>query len=186
MLRSRVRGWAILGRKTKGEKRRQLGLGEVYFAAGDEGIDSFVENLRTYLDIPRSVTFTINLKDRVLALAESHHGVSRIGRPKREDLSPEEVLWVRRASVESNLDIIGVDDKTVRDMPSKSHDFWYRHPWISSDVLVQFVFHADPQERGLVENHNENGLRYWTFPPEYPDRIINIIRQSKKEGTQTP
>ena len=173
-------GLAILGRETKGEKRRRLRLGEVYYAAADEGVDSFVENLRTYLDIPLNVTFTINRKDRVLALAQSHHGVSRIGRPRREDLSPEEAQWIQRASVESSLDIIGVDDKTVTGMSQKSHDFWYRHPWISSDVLVQFMFHVDPRKRGLVENHNENGLRYWTFPPDYPDRIINIIKQAKK------
>lgn len=179
-------GLAILGRKTKGEKRWRLHLGEVYYAAADEGVDSFVENLRTYLDIPLNVTFIVNRKDRILALTESHHGVSRIGRPKEDDLSPEETQWIQRASVESSLDIIGVDDKTVTGMPSKSHDFWYRHPWISSDILVQFMFHADPRKRGLVENHTENGLRYWTFPPDYPDRIINIIKQAKKERTQTP
>jgi len=179
-------GLAILGRETKGEKRRRLRLGEIYYAAADEGIDSFVENLRTYLDIPLNVTFTINLKDRILALAQLHHGVSRVGRPRKEDLSPEEVHWIQRASVESSLDIIGVDDKTVTGMSPKSHDFWYRHPWISSDVLVQFLFHADPRKRGLVENYTENGLRYWTFPPDYPDRIINIILQAKKERTQLP
>jgi len=163
-----------------------LRLGEIYYAAADEGVDSFVENLRTYLDIPLNVTFTVNRKDRVLALAQSHHGVSRIGRPKEDDLNPEEAHWIQRASIKSSLDIIGVDDKTVTGMSSKSHDFWYRHPWISSDVLVQFMFHPDPQKRGLVENHTENGLRYWTFPPDYPDRIINIIKQAKKERTQLP
>ena len=173
-------GLAILGRETKGEKRRQLRLGEVYYAAGDEGIDSFVENIKTYLDIPRSVTLTINPNDTVLALSASHQGVSRVGRPKKEDLSPEAASWVQRASVESGLDIIGVDDKTVAGMPPGAHDFWYGHPWISSDVLVQFIFHADPQKRGLTENQNEHGLRYWTFPPDYPDRIINIILQARE------
>lgn len=174
-------GLAILGRKKKGESRRQLRLGEVYFAGADIGIDTFVEHLQTYLDIPRSVTLTINLKDTVLAMAEWHHGVSRAGRPKPEDLSPEAAQWARNASVESGLDIIGVDEKTVIGLSSGAHDFWYAHPWISSDVLVQFIFHADPLKRGLVENYNEHGLRYWTFPPDYPDRIIGIILEAKKE-----
>jgi len=50
------------------------------------------------------------------------------------------------------------------------------HPWVSSDVLVQFIFNADPGPRGLKENRNEVGLRYWTFPPDYPERIIGILR----------
>jgi len=174
-------GLAILGREKKGESRRQLRLGEVYFAGADIGIDTFVEHLQTYLDIPRSVTFTINLKDTVLAMAEWHHGVSRVGRPKAEDLSAEAAQWARNASVESGLDIIGVDEKTVIGLSSGAHDFWYAHPWISSDVLVQFIFHADPLKRGLVENYNEHGLRYWTFPADYPDRIIRIILEAKKE-----
>jgi esterase/lipase superfamily enzyme len=150
-------GLAILGREKKGERRRKLRLGEVYFAGADIGIDSFVEHLQTYLDIPRSVTLTINLKDTVLAMAEWHHGVSRAGRPKAKDLRPEAAQWGRNASVHSGLDIIG------------------------SDVLVQFLFHADPLKRGLVENYNEHGLRYWTFPPDYPDRNIGTILEAKKE-----
>ena len=174
-------GLAILGREIKGESRRKLRLGEVYFAGADIGIDTFVEHLQTYLDIPRSVTLTINLKDTVLAMAEWHHGVSRAGRPKAEDLSPAAAQWARNASVESGFDVIGVDEKTVTGLSSGAHDFWYGHPWISSDVLVQFLFHADPLKRGLVENYNEHGLRYWTFPPDYPDRILRIIHEAKKE-----
>ena len=174
-------GLAILGREKKGESRRKLRLGEVYFAGADIGIDTFLEDLQSYIDIPRSVTLTINLKDTVLAMAEWHHGVSRAGRPRAEDLSPEAAQWARNASVESGLDIIGVDEKTVIGLSSGAHDFWYGHPWISSDVLVQFLFHADPLKRGLVENYNKHGLRYWTFPPDYPDRIIGIINDAKEE-----
>jgi esterase/lipase superfamily enzyme len=173
-------GLAILGQEKKGEKRRQLRLGEVYFAGADVGVDTFVEHLQTYLDIPRSVTLTINLKDAVLAMAEWHHGVSRAGRPNAEDLSLGAVQWTRRASVESGFGVVAVDEKTVIGLPSRAHNFWYGHPWISSDVLVQFIFHAAPLKRGLVENYNEHGLRYWTFPPDYPDRIIGIILEAKK------
>jgi esterase/lipase superfamily enzyme len=175
-------GLAILGREKKGKSRRKLRLGEVYFAGADIGIDTFLEDLQSYIDIPRSVTLTINLKDTVLAMAEWHHGVSRAGRPKAEDLIPGAAEWGRNASVESGLDIIGVDEKTVIGLSSGAHDFWYGHPWISSDVLVQFLFHADPLKRGLVENYNEHGLRYWTFPPNYPDRIIGIILEAKEEA----
>lgn len=84
--------------------------------------------------------------------------------------------------MESNLDVIGVDKKTVTGMPSRSHDFWYMHPWVSSDVLVQLAFHADAEERGLIENFTERGFRYWTFPPDYPNRIINVILKAEQKG----
>jgi hypothetical protein len=60
-----------------------------------------------------------------------------------------------------------------------SHSFWYTHPWINSDVLVQFMFNAAPEQRGLVENFNEGGPRYWTFPPDYPERIIRILKEAR-------
>ena len=174
-------GLAILGRKTEKEKRQRLRIGEVYYAAADEGVDSFVKNLKTYIDIPRNVTFTVNIKDRVLAIAESYHKISRIGRPRKEDFDPDDASWVRRASNEYNLDIIGVGEETVPGMPSKSHDFWYTHPWISSDVLVQFVYHANARKRGLVQNHTEKGLEYWTFPPDYVTRLTKQILEADQE-----
>ena len=179
--RSQALAWQFWDWRKKEKSAGKLRLGEVYFAGADIGIDTFVEHLQTYLDIPRSVTLTINLKDTVLAMAEWHHGVSRAGRPRAEDLSPEAAQWARTASAVSGFDIIGVDENTVIGLSSGAHDFWYAHPWISSDVLVQFLFHADPLTRGLVENVNEYGLRYWTFPPDYPDRIIGIIQEAKKE-----
>ncbi|MBC2713853.1 MAG: alpha/beta hydrolase [Desulfobacteraceae bacterium] len=174
-------GLAILGKETHGEKRNQLRLGEVYFAAPDIGTDTFVEHLKSYIDIPRSVTLTINMKDSVLALARRHHGISRIGSPDKKDMNEEDKKWGQNATWGSGLYVIGVDDKTVKGMSAGAHDFWYSHPWISSDILIQFLFHADPPERGLTENFSDQGLRYWTFPEDYPDRITSILRETKKE-----
>ncbi len=48
-------GLAILGREKKGEKRRQLRLGEVYFAGADIAVDTFVEHLQTYRTSPEAL-----------------------------------------------------------------------------------------------------------------------------------
>ena len=66
-------------------------------------------------------------------------------------------------------------------MGARSHDFWYSHPWVSSDVLVQFIFQSAPRERGLVERMNEDGLHYWRFPSDYPQRIIPIVERAAQE-----
>ena len=60
-------------------------------------------------------------------------------------------------------------------MRAVSHDFWYVHPWISSDILTLFLFHKRPADRGLVEAVKDNNIRYWTFTPDYQERIIDII-----------
>lgn len=172
-------GMAVVGQEAEDASSRQaLRLGEVYFAAADVGIDTFIDNLQDYLGLPRAVTLTVNPNDSVLALAEGQNRVSRAGRPKAKDLSAEAREWAQMASTTGKFDIIGVDADSVSGLAAGSHDFWYAHPWISSDVLLQFSFHATPVTRGLVEHREADRVRYWSFPPDYPQRILGIIRDA--------
>lgn len=164
----------IVGRDTQASERKGLRVGQVYYAAADIGVQTFVSQLQHYIDIPVSTTLAINMKDSVLSLSARRNKESRAGRPSKYDLSPDEDQWVRNASMEPGLSLIGINAETVSGMKSRSHDFWYSHPWISSDVLTQFLFHKAPQERGLVEA-KKDGLHYWFFPPDYPDRIVDIV-----------
>jgi esterase/lipase superfamily enzyme len=171
----------ILGRTVERKERKALRLGEVYFAAADIGVTTFVQHLQSYMDIPRNTSLAMNLQDSVLALSARRNRESRVGSPDPGDLSPEQHEWARAASTETGLSIIGVSAETVTGMRARSHDFWYSHPWVSSDVLVQFVFQTAPRERGLVEGMTEDGLRYWHFPPDYPQRIVPIVEQAARE-----
>ncbi len=166
----------IIGRNTEKEMRKTLRLGEVYFAAADIAVNTFVKHAQSYIDMPRSTTVAINRSDSVLALAARRNQVSRAGSPNREDLSQDKNRWVDEAAMTSRLTIIKVNSETVSGMSSRSHDFWYTHPWVSSDLLTQFLFHKAPRERGLVEIVRQDNLHYWAFPPDYPQRIIDIIR----------
>jgi len=168
----------IIGRNTGVDKRKALRLGEVYFAASDIGVGTFVKHLQSYIDMPRSTTLAINRGDSVLAFSAIRNRESRIGRPDRDDLSPIKDQWIRNASMEPALSIIGVSAGTVPGMSSRSHDFWYSHPWVSSDILTQFLFHKSPGTRGLTETASADGLHYWLFPPDYPDRIIDVVKQA--------
>jgi len=168
----------IIGQNTEQGMRKDLRLGEVYFAAGDIGVDTFVKHLQSYIDMPRNTTVAINLSDSVLAISARRNEVSRAGSPNTGDLSQEKNRWVQDASMASGLTVIKVDAETVSGMGSRSHDFWYTHPWVSSDILTQLLFHKTPRERGLVETVQNNNLRYWTFPPDYPERIIDIISEA--------
>ncbi len=168
----------IIGRNTKKEQREEMRLGEIYFAAADIGVDTFTRHLQNYIDMPRSTTLSINMRDSVLSLAAWRTTVSRAGSPDTGDLSEEKNRWIQNASMESGLNFIEVSAETVSGMSSRSHDYWFTHPWVSSDVLTQFLFHKPPRERGLVENIREDNIRYWTFPPDYQERIIEIVKQA--------
>ena len=40
---------------------------------------------------------------------------------------------------------------------------------MSSDVLLEFIYHAPPAGRGLQATSND-GLRRWVFPDDYEQR----------------
>jgi esterase/lipase superfamily enzyme len=157
--------------------RKHLRLGEVYFAAPDVNFKDFVNHLSRYVDLTRNVTLSINLDDDVLALAEFHHKTSRAGRPDARELSEEETRWLIDASRQPKFDLIVVDPATIPDLGGGSHAFWYDHPWVSTDVLVQFLFHARPAQRGLAEEKTPRGGQYWVFPADYDARIIERLKQ---------
>jgi len=35
--------------------------------------------------------------------------------------------------------------------------------------------------QGLLESFGEDGLRYWTFPPDYPERITPVVERAAQE-----
>ncbi len=170
----------IIGRNTAKDNRKESRLGEIYFAAPDIGVSTFVKHLQAYIDMPNNVALSFNRGDRILAFSARRNREPRIGRPNVDDLSPTEFQWLKKASIESALSIIEVSAETVPGMSSRSHDFWYSHPWVSSDILTKFLFQKHPGERGLVEKKRNNNPRYWVFPSDYPQRIVDIVRQASE------
>lgn len=171
----------IIGKNTPQDKRKDFRLGEVYYAASDIGVDTFIKHLESYFDMPRGITMAINRNDRVLAIAAWRNKISRLGRPDIDNLSEEKNLWLQSASKLQEITILKVSAETVSGMREVSHDFWYSHPWISSDILTLFLFHKRPAERGLVEVVGDNNIRYWTFTPDYSERIVDIISSIKNK-----
>ena len=161
--------------------KKRLRLGEIYFAAPDVDFRVFLENLATYIDLPKHVTLALNPDDSVLKYAARHHKVSRAGRPDPDELSGEETQWVIDASRKMPLDILWITSETIPDMDKGSHSFWYSHPWVSTDMLVQFLFQARPEDRGLAEYEGERGSRIWYFPEDYPEQANRAINRLKQE-----
>ena len=159
--------------------RERLRLGEIYFAAPDVEFRGFLEDLAGYVGIPDHVTVAVNPDDTVLALAAMKHGVSRAGRPDRNELSEEETQWVIKASRELPVDFIWISASHLPGMARGAHDFWYSHPWVSTDVLIQLLFEARPADRGLEAEEESGQSRVWYFPDDYPQRSTAAIDRLK-------
>ncbi len=161
--------------------RKRFRLGEIYYAAPDVDFTPFLRDLATYDGMVQHVTLALNPNDSVLAFAARHHGVSRAGRPEPGELTEEETRLVQAAFGEMAFDLLLVDPDMIPGLARGSHDFWYKHPWVSTDVLIQLLFQARPSERGLVALEDDDGRRAWTFGPDYPQRASEAIEQLADE-----
>jgi esterase/lipase superfamily enzyme len=157
-------------------------LGEIYYAAPDIDFPLFVDNLPRYEDQVRRVTGAINLGDKALSFAQWIHRVSRAGRPNLADIGPEQANWLVAASGRDELDVLSIRPEDLPGLPTGSHSFWYDHPWVSSDVLLKLRFHVPPPVRGLRLNAHESELAFWTFPPDYAERLPAVVQALDAES----
>ena len=160
---------------------RKLRLGEIYYAAPDVDFRGFLHDLARYQEIGCNVTLTVNLNDYVLGMARGFHGSSRAGAPDVEELNEEETRWLLDASSRTSFDILDVGDSPIPGLGS-AHDFWYHNPWVSTDVLIQLLYHARPALRGLEEQPLEGGGQVWHFPPDYPARAVAAVEHLEQIG----
>lgn len=174
---------AILGTPADGHDPHSLRLGEIYFPAPDDDFRQFVSALQTYIEYPKRVTVTVNMHDSVLVLSRLHQRGSRAGRPDPTELSAEDSQWMIDASSRMGFDLISARAEDLPGMSRRSHVFWYDHPWVSSDVLLKLLFHMGPEERGLQRNHNERQLQYFTFPPDYEERLEAVMDHLVQEAS---
>jgi esterase/lipase superfamily enzyme len=146
-------------------------IGEVYHAAPDADFRGFVDDLALYAPYADRVTAAVNLGDSALRLAAAVNRGSRAGRPDIAELTPEAADFLFGAAEAQGLEILRVRPENMEGMSSTSHTFWYDDPWVSNDALVTLLFRLTPVERGLEPGVTEAGAAYWTFPPDYPDRV---------------
>ena len=158
--------------------RERLRLRNVYYAAPDIDTRRFLEELRDYVDIVERVTIAANLNDSALRVAEIIHGASRAGRPDTDELDAEQTTFLIEASQRLGFDVIKVNPEDIPGLGPRSHAFWYEEPWVSSDLLGLLLLNAGPAQRGLVEQTGPRGARYWTFPPDFYERVVRLFTQA--------
>jgi esterase/lipase superfamily enzyme len=151
------------------ELRRQTRLGQVIFAAADQGIDGFCALLAQGADeVSEHITVYSSSVD--LGLVLSRHfgsGDRTIGRLPA-DLTDSDADLLRRHAL--RLTVVDATE-AVGHMGRGdfwAHRYWYRNTWVSGDLLEVLREGAPPAARGLVPVHDG---ALWAFPPDYPERL---------------
>jgi esterase/lipase superfamily enzyme len=158
--------------------RQKLRIRNVYFAAPDVDTRLFVDQMREYIDVVGRVTVAFNQGDSALRFSQLVHRASRAGRPDPDDLDPRQRSFMVDASRRLGFDLVDVNPDAIPGLSRRSHAFWYEHPWVSSDVIALLLFDAAPARRGLEERTGEQGARFWTFPPDFDQRIARLFAQA--------
>lgn len=164
--------------KSSADVRDRLRLRNVYFAAPDADTRLFVDQMREYIDVVGRVTVAVNQGDSALRFSQLVHRASRAGRPNPDELDPSQRSFLIEASQRLGFDLLDVDPAAIPGLARRSHAFWYEHPWVSSDIIALLLLDAAPARRGLEERIGELGARFWTFPPDFDQRIARLFAQS--------
>lgn len=158
--------------------RSRLRLGTIYFAAPDTDYPTFLRQLRRFADLVDNVTVTINEDDFVLAIAQTFGGQqSRLGAPDDREVNPIDLAWVTELSQDGKLDVIYIDTDAIPNISTGSHGYWYENSWVSADALVLLNSDLRPEDRGLVRVVDDEGAEVWHFPPDYAERVEEVIRK---------
>ena len=174
-------GLAIVGRDANAPGAAAPRLGEIYHAAPDADFRAFVDDMANYADKTERVTVAVNLGDSALRLSQVINRASRAGRPDMRELSQEQTDWLLGATSEYGIDVLRVRPENIPGLSSRSHAFWYDDPWVSSDVLITLLYDLPAGERGLAEGETPAGAHYWTFTPDYPEKLAEVMDRLRKE-----
>ncbi|MGI9535931.1 MAG: alpha/beta hydrolase [Desulfocapsaceae bacterium] len=146
--------------------KKEFRIGSVIFAAADVEIDVFLERLRAASDFADQVVITISDKDNALQAAHKYMGGQvRAGTTEAEG---NELDFIASENLD-NVSIIDVSlGQNQRGFDIIGHHYWYRHPWMSSDII--FIMRTDlpPQRRGLQPAEVSS---LWYLSADYPQQV---------------
>lgn len=156
----------------RNELAARLRLGSVVFAAADVPVNLFLERLPSISHLADRVVITLTDGDQALKTARIlMGGKARAGSQQAEVIEEKFVL----AQHLSNVEIIDVSiGAQVRGFDITGHHYWYRHPWMSSDIVFLMRTDLPAHRRGLSPSEIEG---VWYLGPDYPVKIAQAVKR---------
>jgi esterase/lipase superfamily enzyme len=158
-------------------QRRYRIANDIYIAA-DTDLQTFARShLPVLTEIAGRTEVYLSQNDAALRFAAFLARASRLGRPRFDELTREEL-----ETLASNERLVAIDVTDVEGAHEltgmRGHGYWFANQRVSSDVLLSMVYPFDPTWRGL--DHGP-GLGLWTFPADYPQRVGDAVYQAAPE-----
>jgi len=146
--------------------KEKFRLGSVVFAAADVEVDVFLDRMTNISALADQVVITVTDNDNALKAAKRFMGgMSRAGASESEKI--EEDYLVRNNL--SNVEIVDVSvGKDQRGFDITGHHYWYRHPWMSSEIIFLLRTDLPPSRRGLTPVEHE---AVWYLSADYPAKV---------------
>jgi esterase/lipase superfamily enzyme len=142
-------------------------VGASIFAAADVPVDVFQERIKPVSEISEQVVVTVSDHDTALISARRFMGgKARAGSQAAELLEEARAMELALENIEFVDVSRGQDD---RGFDITGHHYWYRHPWVSSDVVLTLRTNLPPHRRGLIACPEHGTI--WVFPAEYPREV---------------
>jgi hypothetical protein len=126
----------------------------------------------------RRIEFYVSKDDSALRVAAWFAGASRLGRPRLDELTRDDLETLASNERLVGIDVTGVYGPHRLSGGSRGHGYWVANPRVSSDVLLSMVYPFDPTWRGL---DHRPGFGMWTFPDDYPRRVGDAVYQAAPE-----
>ncbi|HKE92708.1 MAG TPA: alpha/beta hydrolase [Povalibacter sp.] len=158
--------------------QKRYRIANTIFAAADIDLQTFTRShVPALTDIAQHTVVYVSENDSALRWAAFFSRASRLGRPRLDELTREDLQ-----ALQSNERLIGIDVTNVYGphelTGARGHGYWVANQRVSSDVLLAMVYPFDPVWRGLV---HPPGVGLWTFPDDYPQRVGGSIYQDMPE-----
>jgi esterase/lipase superfamily enzyme len=157
--------------------RRKFRIKLALFAAADVPLDHFIERASDIHAVTERLTILQSDDDSVLQFGMHFmSGGERVGM-NEGSMSVEEVN--KLVDPLERLEVIDVSSfKVDRGFDITGHHYWFEHPWVNTDVLLNVRTGLPAAERGLTatEKHRE-----WGFPPDYPKLLGDVTSSYLKD-----
>ena len=152
--------------------QRRYRIANAIFVAADIDLQTFARaHLPVLTTIARRIEVYLSEDDFALRVAALLARASRLGRPRLEELTREDL-----DTLASNERLVAIDVTGVYGAHEltgiRGHGYWFANQRVSTDVLLSLVYPFDPAWRALV---HPPGLGMWTFPDDYSRRIGDAI-----------
>src|SRR5262245_46680542 len=153
-------------------------IGNALFVAGDIDLETFARShLPALTDMAVRTQVYLSKDDWALKVAALFSRASRIGRPRMDELTRDDLETLASNERLVGIDVTGVPGAhELRGM--RGHGYWVANQRVSTDVLLSMIYPFPPTWRALA---HKPGRGMWTFPDDYPKRVGDSVYEAQPD-----